>query len=65
MKKDCIERACAYCEKGCAMLDGESTLCKLRGPVSSAYSCRHFTFDPLKITAEPRRLRLNTKIETL
>ena len=65
MKKDFIERACAYCENGRAMLNDESTLCKIKGPVSSVHCCRRFAFDPLKVTAEPRKLRLDTKIETL
>lgn len=64
-KRDIPESTCAYCEHGKNLIDGESTLCKYKGPVSPAHRCRRFVFDPLKMSMEPRKLKLNTKIETL
>lgn len=64
-KRDIPERACAYCENGKRLIDNESAICKYKGAVSLGYCCRKFVFDPLKMSPEPRRIKLNTKIETL
>lgn len=47
-RKD-IERYCTYCEHS-RPLNEEQLLCKKKGIVVPNYSCRHFTYDPLKRT---------------
>lgn len=64
-KRDIPEKACAYCENGQRLIDSESALCKHKGVVSLDFRCRRFVFDPLKMSLEPRKIKLNTKIETL
>ncbi|MBE6700533.1 MAG: hypothetical protein E7582_01395 [Ruminococcaceae bacterium] len=64
-KRDVPERSCAYCEKAHILIDNESALCRHKGPVSLDFRCRRFVFDPLKVNLEPRKLKKNTKIETL
>lgn len=64
-KRDIPEKACAYCENGKLLIDSESAICKYKGVVSQGYKCRRFIFDPLKMSQEPRRLKLDTEIETL
>ena len=64
-KRDIPERICARCENGQILIDGESVLCKHKGPVAPDHRCRRFVFDPLKMPYEPRKLLINTKIETL
>jgi len=51
-KSECI---CAYCEKATPVFDDDNVLCKKNGIVSKGYSCRHFSYDPLKRTP-PRTL---------
>ena len=46
-KSECI---CAYCEKATPVFDDDNVLCKKNGIVSKGYSCRHFSYDPLKRT---------------
>jgi hypothetical protein len=64
-KRDIPERACAFCEKGKRLIDGENAICKHRGVVPLDFSCRRFLFDPLKIEREPRSFSFSNKIETL
>ncbi len=64
-KQDIPEKACAYCENAKLLIDGDSAVCKYKGAVSQGFACRRFVFDPLKLNQEPRKLKLNTKIETL
>lgn len=42
-----IEPCCSYCESGVRISD-EDVACLKKGIVSSAGSCRHFKYDPLK-----------------
>ncbi len=51
-RKD-IEARCAYCSHA-GEADGENVLCSKRGLVSRDYSCRRFSYDPLKRTPPPR-----------
>ena len=43
-----IEPACEYCANGTKSKDGESILCERQGVVAPYYSCRKFSYDPLK-----------------
>ena len=40
-----IDRACAYCERGVALCDGQ-VLCVKRGVKAPEDSCRAFRYDP-------------------
>ena len=42
------EKICAYCELACPIYDADAMLCKKKGVVSKAYTCKKFSFDPLK-----------------
>ena len=42
-----IDRACAYCERGVALCDGQ-VLCVKRGVKAPEDSCRAFRYDPFK-----------------
>ena len=42
-----IDPSCAYCQRGKAV-DTETVLCKKRGVMTPADSCRSFRYDPLK-----------------
>lgn len=64
-KRDIPEKSCAFCELGIRMIDGETVLCKKRGPVSSDNACRKFIFDPLKEAPVPVSGLKKTKMETL
>ncbi len=49
MKKHAnYECLCAFCEKATGIYDEDTMICKSRGIVSKAYSCRKFIYDPLK-----------------
>lgn len=48
MKIDKSERICAYCEKASKLFDADTVLCKDKGVVSKGYSCKRFSYDPLK-----------------
>ncbi len=63
-KRDIPEKVCAYCENGQRLIDSESALCKYKGAVSMDYHCRRFVFDPLKLSLEPKKIKI-TKMETL
>ena len=44
-----LVKACVYCEKATSLAtDGDHMLCKKRGIVECSYSCRKFSYDPLK-----------------
>lgn len=45
--KKSIEPCCSYCKNGNRITDTE-VICIKRGIVSSAGSCRRFSYDPLK-----------------
>ncbi len=45
-RKD-IEKYCVYCEHS-RPLDEEQLLCPKKGVVSPGYSCKKFSYDPLK-----------------
>ncbi len=65
-KKDIPENTCAFCELGVRMVDGDTVLCKKRGPVSADHYCRKFIFDPLKESPTPVSASFKkTKMETL
>lgn len=65
-KRDIQEKTCAFCEYGVRMIDGESVLCKKKGPVSAEHTCRKFIFDPLKESPTPVAQGFKkTKMETL
>ncbi len=44
------EKICAFCEFACPIYDADAMLCKKKGVVSKAYTCRKFSYDPLKHT---------------
>lgn len=48
VKTEKCERICAYCEKAVPVFDKDSVLCEKNGIVSKAYSCKRFSYDPLK-----------------
>lgn len=49
-----ISKCCAYCEKATVLASEDYVLCSKRGVVSQTYSCRRFSYDPLKKV--PRRM---------
>lgn len=53
-----IEPYCIYCKHGSAVND-ETVACIKLGMVSASYSCRHFTYAPLK-RKPPRPAQLDT-----
>lgn len=65
-KRDIPETTCAFCEKGVRLIDGETVLCKKKGPVSLDGTCRGFVFDPLKEKPTPTSAFFKkTDMETL
>ena len=52
-RKD-IENRCAYCALS-GKIDDEQVICRRRGIVDAASSCRHFSYDPLKRVPPKRR----------
>ena len=48
MKIDKSEHICAYCEKAAKLYDSDTVLCEKYGVVSKGFSCKRFTYDPLK-----------------
>ena len=48
MRIDKAERICAFCEKAEALCDEENMLCRKNGVVPKRYTCRSFSYDPLK-----------------
>lgn len=42
------ERICAFCENCVPVFDSDTVLCEKHGIVSKGYSCRKFSYDPLK-----------------
>jgi hypothetical protein len=47
------DRLCAFCEKGTPVPGGEFVICPKKGLVDEKFSCRSFSYDPLK--REPKR----------
>lgn len=48
MKKNDSQKACEYCRFANEIKLTEDMLCTHRGVVGKDYSCRKFTYDPLK-----------------
>ena len=48
MKIDKSECICAYCEYAVPVFDEDSALCEKNGIVRKDYSCKKFSYDPLK-----------------
>lgn len=48
MKIDKCERICAYCELASPLFDEDTILCQKFGVVAKNYSCKKFSYDPLK-----------------
>lgn len=48
MKIDKCDRICAFCEKSVPICDSDSALCEQKGIVPKSYTCRGFSYDPLK-----------------
>lgn len=42
------EHLCAFCEKGTPVPGGEFVICRKNGLVDERFSCRAFSYDPLK-----------------
>ena len=43
-----LPKLCCYCEKAALISDDENVLCSLKGIVNCEYSCKKFSYDPLK-----------------
>ena len=43
-----VQPACEYCELGSPTKDGQMILCRKNGVVAPCFSCRKFTYAPLK-----------------
>lgn len=50
-----LDRGCIYCENASLLQDKDFVLCSYRGVVSAGYSCRRFSYDPLKRVPSPGR----------
>ncbi|MBE6714471.1 MAG: hypothetical protein E7575_04180 [Ruminococcaceae bacterium] len=61
MKIDKSECICAFCENAVPIFDSDTVLCEKNGIVSKGYSCRHFSYDPLKRT--PPRVIKSPKLD--
>lgn len=48
-----IEPSCSYCQNGTLTRDGSMILCEKQGVVDASFSCRRFSYAPLKRV--PRR----------
>ncbi len=48
MKTDKCERICAFCEKAAPLFDEDTSLCEINGIVPKGYTCKKFSYDPLK-----------------
>lgn len=55
------EKICVYCEFACPVYDEDAMLCKKKGIVSKAYTCKKFSYDPLK--HKPARMAPPPKLE--
>ncbi len=60
MKIDKSERICAFCEAATPLYDDDLMLCNDKGIVDCRYSCRKFSYDPLK-----RKVRLKNAAPAL
>lgn len=63
-KTDIPEKICAYCEHATLSADSDMAHCKYKGEVSPDRHCLRFTFDPLKLNYQPKKLK-KIKMETL
>lgn len=52
MEKSEYEKMCAYCEYASPLYNPGQMICKKRGVVPVAYSCRKFVYDPMKRTVK-------------
>ncbi|MBQ7938859.1 MAG: hypothetical protein IJ281_00580 [Clostridia bacterium] len=43
-----LEKLCKFCERASSLNDPDRMLCHKKGVVSAGYSCRSFSYDPLK-----------------
>ncbi len=43
-----VPKICACCEKAATLADSDTVLCSKKGIVSCDYTCRSFSYDPLK-----------------
>ena len=57
-----LDKACAYCENASALQNKDHMLCSKHGVVNAGYSCRHFSYDPLKRIPVPRK-KIDTDFE--
>lgn len=57
MQKNNIEitKVCDMCENAVCIHDENNVLCRRKGVVNKGYSCRRFSYDPLKRTPQKRR----------
>lgn len=49
-----LPTACRFCEKACVLEGDETVLCTKNGIMPAEYSCKKYSYDPLKRV--PRRL---------
>ncbi|MBR2615088.1 MAG: hypothetical protein IKC69_00205 [Clostridia bacterium] len=56
MGKRKLERACALCEYGREIQEGEYCICEKKGVVDPTSHCSKFRFDPLKIKVSVKKL---------
>lgn len=52
-KCDDGDNICVYCKHGTPLYDGDAVLCKKRGLMKPAASCRRFSDDPMKRKIKP------------
>ena len=45
-----IEKKCCYCESAFPIKDTNGYMCNKKGIVTYSFSCKKFTFDPLKLS---------------
>ncbi len=45
---DKCEKICAYCENAAPLFHEDTVLCSDKGIVNKGYTCRKFSYDPLK-----------------
>ncbi len=48
LKKNDVEKLCAYCEHATFTCQEEKMLCDKKGIVFTGYKCRKFSYDPQK-----------------
>jgi len=45
-----IEKKCCYCEHAVPIRETSGYICKKKGVVSYNFTCRKFSFDPIKLS---------------